>query len=136
MLLKKSSGIAACHGVDAVGDENAFIHSATLLHLVTVDKDDAVATVERNPLALAQQPTGGRIPLAVLIVGAVVGQHHGQSHQAHQRSKHAGTDVVDMDHVGTVKEDVQHAQQGVPHRFKALDAGRGQVNVLDVGERQ
>ena len=83
---------------------------------------------------MTQQPAGGSAPLVVLIVGAVVGQHHGQAHEANERRKHAWPDVVDVHHVGTMKKDVQDTQQGVPHGLKALDAGRGQVNVFDIGK--
>ena len=33
-------------GVDAVGDEDALVEGAALLHLVLVDKDDAVAVAQ------------------------------------------------------------------------------------------
>ena len=71
----------------------------------------------------------------MLIVGAVVSQHHGQAHEANERRKHARPDVVDVHHVGAMAEDVPDTQQGVPHGLKALDAGRGQVNILNVGKQ-
>ena len=135
VLVKERCRVAAGHGVDAVRDKDALAEGSALFHLILVDKDDAVAAVERDFLALSQQPARGGVPLAVLVVGAVVGQHHGQTHQAHQRGEHARPNVVDVHHVGAVEHDVHHAQEGVPHGLKALDAGRGQVDVLDVGER-
>jgi len=64
----------------------------------------------------------------------VVGQYHGQAHEANERGEHAGPDIVDVHHVGAVKQDMKYSQQRVPHGFKTLDAGRGQVNVFDIGK--
>ena len=132
VLVKKHCGLAAGDCIDAVGDENALVGGTAFFHLILVDEDDAVAEAERQFLALAQQPAGRGAPLVVLVVGAVVGQYHGQSRQTQQRCKHAWSDVVDVHQVGTMKKNVHHAQQRVPHGLKALDAGRGKVNVFDI----
>ena len=98
------------------------------------NENHAVAARERNLFTQPQHKFGRKTPFVVLVIRAVICEHHFESHNAEQRGKQTGADIMHIHYIYSMKEQVHAAKECVIETFKSTYTSGGEIAELNAAK--